>query len=303
MDNWKQFKYRNLWQHPIWGRFQEKIGRKVIELSDDEARAQMIKYRLPLGLCWMEVPRGPLFKTESGLKKIMDRIAARAKKEKAVFVRLSAYQELTGLGYPLVISSSDHHPETSLTIDLGQSEDEIQKQMKQKGRYNIKVAEKHQIQVEPDRDIDAFYEILSKTANRDGFHIHPKEYYRTQIETLGEHAQLLLAKYQDRVIAGGVFIYLDDWGIYYYGASDHHYRKYMAPYLIQWEAIKEAKRRGCRYYDFLGIAPEGAKKHRWAGVTDFKKKFGGSVVSYPQAKELILRRFWYFMYDLYKKVR
>jgi len=96
---------------------------------------------------------------------------------------------------------------------------------------------------------------------------------------------------------------LDDWGIYYYGASDNHYRKVMAPYLLQWEAIKESKKRGCKYYDFLGIAPEGAVNHPWAGVTQFKGKFGGEVVDYPKAKDLVLKPFWYFLYKLRKGSR
>ena len=118
-----------------------------------------------------------------------------------------------------------------------------------------------------------------------------------------ENAQLFLADYNGEVIAGGLFVYLDEWGIYYYGASVNSYRNVMAPYLIQWEAIKEAKRRGCKHYDFLGIAPENAKNHPWKGVTEFKQKFGGRTVHYPQAKEMVLRPFWYLVYRIYKLIK
>ena len=104
-------------------------------------------------------------------------------------------------------------------------------------------------------------------------------------------------------MAGGIFVYLDEWGIYYYGASDHHYRNVMAPYLVQWEAIREAKKRGCKHYDFLGISPEDKSHHAWAGVTQFKKKFGGEVVNYPQAKNIVLHKWWYLAYQIYKKIR
>ena len=77
----------------------------------------------------------------------------------------------------------------------------------------------------------------------------------------------------------------------------------MASYLVQWTAMREAKKRGCKYYDFLGIAPEGVTNHPWIGVTSFKKKFGGEVTSYPRAKEIVLRPFWYWVYKVYKKVR
>ena len=146
------------------------------------------------------------------------------------------------------------------------------------------------------------YNILLQTGNRDGFGIHSKSYYQKMLEALGDKAQLLVAKYGGKVIAGGIFVYLEEWGIYYYGASDHSYRKSMAPYLIQWHAIQEAKKRGCKFYDFLGIAPENTPNHPWAGVTDFKKKFGGQVVSYPQAKDMIIRPFWYWVYKMRKGI-
>jgi peptidoglycan pentaglycine glycine transferase (the first glycine) len=251
---------------------------------------------------WLEVPRGPLFENDENLKIILKMIEDLGKKEKAVFIRISSYEKLDIGHRSLVIAKHDHHPETSLVIDLSKPDEDILGQMKPKGRYNIKVAEKHGVTVHPSDDVGAFYSILSKTGNRDGFGIHPKSYYEKMIEHLKGHVQLLLANYEGKVIAGGIFVYLDEWGIYYYGASDNEYRNVMAPYLVQWEAIKEAKKRGCKYYDFLGIAPENAKKHPWAGVTEFKKKFGGEIVDYPKARDMVMCRWRYALYRLYKAV-
>lgn len=302
MRNWHTFKRRNLWQHPIWEKFQESIGRKTWAVETDGAYALIVQHKMPFGLNWLEVPRGPLFENEKSLSEILRKIKEIGRNEKSVFVRLSSYKPMivadpsTSLG----MTTHDHHPQTSLVIDLDQSEEEILAQMKPKGRYNIKVAEKHGVTVSQSKDVDVFYQILSKTGNRDGFGIHPKSYYENMMKSLGDNALLLLAKYQDKMIAGGIFVYLDEWGIYYYGASDYDYRNIMAPYLIQWEAIKETKKRGCKHYDFLGIAPENQKKHPWAGVTEFKKKFGGRVVEYPKAQVIILRPFWYFLYRIRK---
>ncbi len=305
MTNWQQFNRRNLWQHPIWEKFQKSIGRKSWILEAEGAMALVIRHEMPFGMNWLEVPRGPLFEDEKSLSAILKMIEDLGKKEKAVFVRVSSYEKLETRSprrAKLEIAKSDHHPETSLVIDLSRSEEEILSQMKPKGRYNIKVAEKHNVTVGPSDNVDAFYKILSKTGNRDGFGVHPKSYYEKMLSSLAGHVQLLLANYEGKVIAGGIFVYLDEWGIYYYGASDNEYRNVMAPYLVQWEAIKEAKKRGCKHYDFLGIAPENAKKHPWAGVTDFKKKFGGDVVNYPKAKELVLCKWRYVLYRLYKTV-
>ncbi|MBU1684833.1 peptidoglycan bridge formation glycyltransferase FemA/FemB family protein [Patescibacteria group bacterium] len=298
MKDWKDYKYRSLWQHPFWDTFMQSVGRRTWRFGNDGARAIVVKHSMPLNLCWLEVPRGPLFEDQESLQKILEDIRHAAEAEKAVFIRMSSYQSL-----PLNIPDTgfDRHPQTSLVIDLSVSEEEILAQMKQKGRYNIKVAEKHDVKVEVSSDIETFYHLLKKTGERDDFGIHEKEYYQNLLVAMGQNAQLLVARYEDRVVAGGIFVYLDEWGIYYYGASDSHYRNVMAPYLLQWEAIKEAKKRGCKYYDFLGIAPEGAVKHPWLGVTGFKKKFGGEVVAYPKAKDLVLRPFWYFLYKFAKK--
>ena len=298
MKEWKDYKYRSLWQHPVWGAFQRCVSRKVWQFENDGAHALVIKHQLPFKLCWFEIPRGPLFNDQESLQKLLEKIRDEAEKEKALFIRMSSYEKL-----PLNLSDTafDRHPQTSLVVDLSLSEGEILAQMKQKGRYNIKVAEKHGVTVEVSEEVEAFYHLLKKTGERDDFGIHGMSYYQKMLEAMGGHAQLLVARYEDRIVAGGIFVYLDEWGIYYYGASDNHYRKVMAPYMLQWEAMKEAKKRGCQFYDFLGIAPEGAKNHPWAGVTQFKSKFGGTVVNYPKAKDLVLKPFWYFFYQLAKK--
>lgn len=299
MQEWKEFKYRNLWQHPSWDSFQKSMGLRTWRLDKPGAMALVIRRPLPFDLCWLEVPRGPLFNDEASFNAILEDIKRVAKEENAVFVRFSSYQPL-----PLqaLDTSFDHHPQTSLIIDLSLTEDQILEQMKPKGRYNIKVAEKHGVQVEVSGDAEAFHALLKKTGERDSFGIHDVEYYRNMLAALGQHAQLLMARVEDKYVAGGIFVYMDETAIYYYGASDHHYRNLMAPYLVQWTAIKEAKKRGCKIYDFLGIAPEGATKHPWAGVTEFKQKFGGRVVDYPRAKDLILRPFWYLLYRVKKNL-
>jgi lipid II:glycine glycyltransferase (peptidoglycan interpeptide bridge formation enzyme) len=298
MKDWIKYKYRSLWQHPLWEAFQKSIGRKTWYLKNSGAQALVVSHSLPFQLCWLEVPRGPLFKDQESLQKILEEIRRIAEKEKAIFVRMSSYKTL-----PLNLPETNHdrHPQTSLILDLSMSEEGILAQMKQKGRYNIRLAEKHDVKVEESNDIELFYHLLKKTGERDDFGIHEKEYYQKLLDSMGKNAQLLMARYEDRVISGGIFVYLDEWGIYYYGAFDHHYRKVMASYLVQWEAIKQAKKRGCKYYDFLGIAPEGAVNHPWLGVTKFKDKFGGEVVDYPKAKDLVLRPFWYSLYKLAKK--
>ncbi|MFH0820330.1 MAG: peptidoglycan bridge formation glycyltransferase FemA/FemB family protein [Candidatus Peregrinibacteria bacterium] len=300
---WQTNRRRNLWQHPVWGQFQEAIGRKTWTLECPGAQALVIQRAMPFGLNWLEVPRGPLFEDEASLKTILEQLKKLGQEQQSVFIRMSCYDPRLSSIPGLHIRNYDNHPQTSLTLDLSGTEEEILEQMKPKGRYNIKVAQKHNLRVAVSDDVELFYNILCVTSERDGFKLHSKDFYQTMLKSLVEQAQLLVVYYEDRPVAAGIFLTLDEWGIYYYGASDHHYRNLMAPYLLQWEAIREAKKRGCKYYDFLGIAPLNSLRHRWAGVTEFKLKFGGRVVSYPPARELVLRKWWYFFYQIYKRLR
>lgn len=295
--------YRNLWQNPIWEKFQKNIGRKTWQLSIKGASALVIKHMIRNQWCWLEVPRGPLFESEKALNEILEKITEIGKKEGAIFIRFSPYQKCEVSDIRCQTSKSDHHPETTLVLDLNQSEQELLAQMKPKGRYNIKIAHKHDVTVSKSDDVKSFHNILKLTGNRDGFGIHPLRYYEKFLESLGGNAELLMAYYQDKPIAGGLFVYLENWCIYYYGASDHRYRKVMAPYLVQWTAVKNAKQKGCKYYDFLGISSTNDPYHNWAGVTQFKKKFGGEVVHYPQAQEIIIRPFLYRLYKFYKRIK
>jgi len=196
---------------------------------------------------------------------------------------------------------------------LNADEADILAQMKQKGRYNIKLAEKKGVlirEADPkakafNKDIDDFYQLLRQTTERDAFSGHDKEYYHNMVNTLGASgkAKLYLAEYEKEVIAGMIATHFKDVATYYYGASGNKHRNVMAPYLLQWHAMREAKKAGFHFYDFLGIAPAGFKKHAWAGVTEFKNKFGGEEVAFEPAKEYAFKPFLYWLYRLYKALR
>jgi lipid II:glycine glycyltransferase (peptidoglycan interpeptide bridge formation enzyme) len=246
-----------------------------------------------------------LFRSEKSLKKLLQPLAEYGRKERAIFLRMSPYREWPDFrrssGSPrLKPAFHDTQPETSLVLDLTQTEQTLLDQMKPKGRYNIRVAQKHGIQVKPSKDASVFHALLKKTGVRDGFGIHPEAYYRKMLTSLEDRAMLLLAYHKGEPIAGGIFIFTPETAIYYYGASDHEKRPLMAPYLVQWKAILEAKKRGCKTYDFLGIAPENAKNHPWEGVTRFKKQFGGKTVEFPGATDMILRPCLYWLFKCYK---
>lgn len=296
-----------------WGEFQEKIASRgrfwalaVVEGDQWLGALLVVRHRLPFGLSWFSVARGPVLRdSKSGSSApiweiLWDTLHALARKEGAVFVRLEAPESFPiALEKPWRKAHAHYQPEWTLKLDLSLSEEELLQQMKPKGRYNIKVAAKRVAVRFSHRseDVSAFYAILKQTSERDGFAPHSEAYYQEWV--LCAQAQnwggLFVAEVEGKIVAGILITFYGDTATYYYGASDYHYREAMAPYLLQWTAIQEAKRRGLKWYDFLGISPPGDGDHSWKGVTAFKEKFGGMKVHYPPAQEYVFRLCWYWL--------
>lgn len=301
--------------HQLWefGEFQITThGRSkmwAIGLMDREIQssALIIRQDLPFKKCWLYVVRGPLlnFSSTNEVTQIFDHIKKIAKQENAIFLRFDPALE-EKISIPQAGRAHAHYqPESTLIISLQPSEEEILAQMKPKGRYNIKVAQKHNVKIRlsegKKEDLQKFYSILMETTARDQFSGHPLDYYENMLEKLGpEKAKLWLAEYNGKAIAGVIATYFGDTATYYFGASSSQNRNTMAPYLLHWEIMKHAKKEGFKYYDMFGIAPENSPHHPWAGVTEFKLKFGGKRINYIPAMEIIYQPFWYLIVKVAK---
>ena len=175
-------------------------------------------------------------------------------------------------------------------IDLMKSEGDILKEMHEKWRYNIRLAEKRGVTtewVQPTREnINTWMTLLTDTTSRDRFAHNSRAYYEIFLMQLEKKnaGGLLFGYFEWEVIAAGIFVYHGEVAIYYYGASlsDPTLRKHMSPYLIQWEAIREGKRRWALMYDFLGIASPEDPDSPLKWVSEFKEKFGGEKVQLGQ---------------------
>ena len=167
-------------------------------------------------------------------------------------------------------------------IDLTKTEEEILAWMKQKGRYNIKLARKKWVEVidveKSKENTKLFYDLMTETTSRNNFNWNTLEFYYKFLNII-ESSKLLLAHIDWVVIAWMICTFEDDVAIYYYWASTQskEYNKLMAPYLLQWEAIKIAKEKWCKIYDFLWVAPPGLKNHSLSWVTEFKSKFTSNI--------------------------
>jgi lipid II:glycine glycyltransferase (peptidoglycan interpeptide bridge formation enzyme) len=196
-------------------------------------------------------------------------------------------------------------PYTAL-IDLTLWEEEILKTMKPKGRYNIKVARKKWVVVEQVDmhiwNITKFHKLMNETTVRDSFAGNTLEYYKVFLESL-ENVQMFFAYHEEEIIAAGIFVVEWDVMTYYYGASSNHKRNLMAPYLLQWTAIEHAMKRGCKTYDFLGVAGDDEKNSSLAWVTDFKMKLSPQKTLVSGSSLFVNKKLKYFLIALLKRLK
>ncbi len=272
----------------IWG-LEEK--REVL------ASALIIKKKLFFSYYYYYLPRGPI-----GEKKDVLLLLAELKKNKreAVFLRLEPLVEINSGNDFLFQKTLNLQPQQTLFLDLSFNESDLLKAMHQKTRYNIRLAENKGVNIilaGLDKFSD-FWRLLETTSSRDGFRLHDRCHYENLLKSEKE-IKMYLAYFNGQVIAGGLFSFFSDRVTYLHGASDNSFRNLMAPYLLQWTVIKEAKKNNnYRYYDFYGI-----DEKKWPGVTRFKIGFGGFSVKYPGTYDLILRKRIYNLYNFLRRLK
>ena len=293
----------NLWQSVEQKKYLEELGKEVrIYIGENNKKmmcsALVMIDRTSFGLSTWEIPRGPI---GEGKEELLEKIVEDAKQDACMAVYLSPLHEMQHVTCGMQNSQRFVHCEATLVLDLTQSEADILAQMKQKGRYNIKVAEKHGVEVQESRDIDAYYVLAKQTGERDAYTIVSKKKYAAFLQSI-PGAFLLLAYQKKEPIAGLLGVLWNKKAVYYYGASNHAYRASMAPYALQWAAIQKAKASGCTTYDLLGIAPEEAVHHAWAGITSFKEKFGGKRLRYPPEQIIVLRPYVQWLLTMKRRI-
>ncbi len=299
--------FLNSWN---WGEFQKKEGCKIWRwgfYNEDKliALALVLKIKARRGT-FLFVPHGPVVKEEKEkvLRELLEKGKETAKKEKAVFLRVAPIAKRTDENKNLFSSLGFReaplhmHPEVSWELDITKSEEDLLMDMRKTTRYLIRKAGKENdieaVQTQNLQDLEAFDKVYQKTAERHDFVPFSLRFLKNQFLVFKEDDQIaiFLGKYKGEVVASSVVVFWQDRAFYHHGASLQKYRKVPVSYLLQWEAIKEAKRRGCKKYNFWGIAPEIREKedlkksnHPWAGLTLFKMGFSGRRKEYVKTQD------------------
>lgn len=286
----------HLLQTSAWGNLKAAFGWQPVRIVVDGVGVQLLFRNLPLGFSLAYIPKG-LVGEVAGWENIWPDVDEICRKRKAVFLKLEpdfwqdAADSLWGDSSPpgFRLSPQDIQPLRTIVVDLLADEEQILARMKQKTRYNIRLAVKKEVVVRPSDDVDAFYSLINLTGERAEFGVHSLEYYRRAYETfhpLGM-CEMLQAEYQGTPLAALMAFTNGQRAWYLYGASSNAERNRMPTYLLQWEAMRWAKEKGCATYDFWGVPDveqedlEANFKNRhdglW-GVYRFKRGFGGQLL-------------------------
>lgn len=289
-QTWNKFVLKHapgaLFQSWEWGEIEKKIGHKVWRLTWPEGIAQVVKVAARRGT-FLHIRHGPI-----GEVPFSDLITL-AKKEHAWFIRISP--QVQKIDYPGFIAAPIHAMDAELcwVLDLDTSEEELLMGMRKTTRYEIKHGA---ATVTKSKDIQKFITLYSNTSRRHNFVEHTG--IREEFETLD--CDLFLASHEKQLLAAAIIVYFGDVAIYHHGASVPN--KVGASYSLQWSAIREAKRRGKKLYNFWGIAPEDAPNHPWRGLTAFKTGFGGREVHFMHAQDLPVSP-WYIFPKTIEEIR
>jgi lipid II:glycine glycyltransferase (peptidoglycan interpeptide bridge formation enzyme) len=302
----------HLLQTSEWGELKSEFGWKVARIVTRDCGAQILFRQLPLGFTLAYIPKGPLVNEQytGNNGQFWSEVDAVCHARRTVFLKVEpdAWENspLPIMGEELGVRASAQsiQPRRTIIVDLRGNEDEILARMKQKCRYNIRLAEKKGVVVRPWNDIVGFHHMMSLTGARDEFGVHSLEYYRKAYDLLHQAglANLLVAEYAGKPLAALMVCARGKSSWYLYGASTDEERNRMPAYLLQWEAMRWAKARGAEQYDLWGVPDEEEEaleagfetRHDglW-GVYRFKRGFGGKVKRSAVAVDKIYRPLLY----------
>jgi len=320
--------FNKLVSHPLqsweWGEFREKLGQKVIRAGGFEKEKLISAFQV----FFHQIPHFPFSVGyfPKGLlpnKEIVDFLRKTGQQNKAIFIKLEPNvtpanvrcqrdtpgrcTSLTPSEFPLdlgLVPGRSIFTKYTSIIDLTLSEDDLLAKMHPKTRYNIRLAEKHGVEVKEDNSDKAFSQYLKlifETTKRQGFYAHDEKFHKTQWEILQPAgiSHLLTARYEGKVLAAFLLFVYKDTLYYPYGASTREHKELMAPTLLMWETIKFGKKMGLKKFDLWGdLEPNPAPNHPYYGFHRFKEGFSPKLVEFIGTYDLIINPTLYKIYKL-----
>jgi len=299
LSDWQSF----IKQHPTahilqtgeWGELKSSFGWQPLRIIAGESGAQLLLRRLPLDRTVAYLPKGPVSVPQDDRvnNRLWEEVKRITRQKRAIFLKVETdswdeEQVRSTLPGSFRISAHSIQPRRTIVVDLSAGEEIVLSRMKQKTRYNIRLAQKNGVVVRAWNDLAAFHRMLQVTGGRDQFGVHLPLYYQKAYDLFHPQGmcELLLAEHETNALAAIMVFARGERAWYFYGASASEDRNRMPTYLLQWEAMRWAMARGCREYDLWGV-PDHEEEELEAhfteysgglwGVYRFKRGFGGDL--------------------------
>ncbi len=312
-----------------WGEWQKTLGREVyrFKIVDGEDRwfgsVQFIKMPLPTGKFYLYSPYGPVAANSTQYSVLSLVKEMKAKFKGAIFIRIEPKnsQIIQQPNY-LITKSRNIQPAKTLIINLSKSEDQLLGDMHSKTRYNIRLAQKHGVEIQKEFAINAGHglffrealELIYGTSERQNFKSFSKKYYSDLIDffAMRQKGEVVLhlykAVFKNKLLSSAIMIDCGKVRTYLFGGSSPKEKNIMAPFLMHFNAMKDAKEKGLSFYDFWGIETAGGKT---PGFVRFKLGFAsqsnlgtenGEEKEYAGAYDIQIHPFSYKLYQLFRKL-
>lgn len=296
-----------------WGQIHEDMGEKIFRRGIYEDKNLVgifliIKEKAKRGPHLL-IPGGPVLNwgNKKLFKLFIVHIKDLGKKEKVWFVRvrpeiLDLYENQKLFGESGFIKSPMHlNAENTWILEIDKTEEVLLSEMRKSTRYLIKKSQSEGLKIVKStdkNDAKILFDLQKETSIRHKFVGFPIKLFQLEIDYFGKdnNAILLTCKKDKLVLASAIIIFYGDSGYYHFSGSTSRFSNIPFSYYLQWEIIKEAKKRNLKYYNFWGIAPNDNPKHRFAGVTLFKTGFGGRRVDWLQARDFPISPLYYLTY-------
>ena len=293
-----------------WGEVQQQLGLKIwrfgIYQNDIlQGIALIIKIVAKRGT-FLFCPHGPIihYNNQKHLAVFTRHLKKLCKLENASFFRISPTIETNTKTQGILQTAGFHaspihmHSELTWILDITPHEDDLLRNMRKGHKSAIKKSLKEDLTItisKNPKDIDIFYKVYEKTVDRQKFIPYTKKYFLNEFEHFlqSDEVRWFFAVYNNEVISVAMILFSKNSAFYHHGASIFTYPNIPAGQLLQWEIIKEAKKRGCSFYNFWGIAPEDKPKHPWRGFTRFKTGFGGQAYNFLRSQDYVVNwKYW-----------
>lgn len=299
-----------------WGDFQSFRGFKIWRLglfndSGLQSVALTVKIKARRGT-YLLIQHGPVMLNPNIeiLEEFIIELSKVGRKEGAAFIRMNPLwpksEDNISFLKRIGLRESPMHAnayEATWKLDISLPEEDLFKEMRKTTRYVVRQVEKNaDVKIEKsqkEEDLKAYQKLNREVALRQKFVPFSEEYIKTEFDIFNKDNQALLffGKFKSEIVAGALVIFWQGTAYYHQAASLAKYAKLSIPYLLQWEAIKEAKRRGCGLYDFWGYTdPKAFPNHPWAGPTLFKMGYGGKAYEYVRTQDYVLSKSYWLTY-------